>query len=95
MQKIGEKIRDMAKKRKITITAAKWKQENRREADKIINLYLMCTIWALHTREGFGKKRLDRVCRGITEVANDIAAGRLTPEDIRRTVAEETGFEEV
>lgn len=53
----------------------------------------MCTIWALHTGEGFGRKRLERVCNAIVETADDIAAGRLTAEDIRKTIAEETGFE--
>lgn len=82
-----------SKKRKVTVTAAELEKKSRREANKIIDLYLMCTIWALHTCEGFGRKRLDRVCNAIAETADDIAAGRLTAEDIRRTVAEETGFE--
>ena len=82
-----------SKKRKVTVTAAELEKKSRREANKIIDLYLMCTIWALHTGEGFGRKRLDRVCNAIAETADDIAAGRLTTEDIRRTVAEETGFE--
>lgn len=82
-----------SKKRKVTVTAAELEKKSRREANKIISVYLMCTIWALHTGEGFGRKRLDRVCNAIAEAANDIAAGRLTAEDIRRTVAEETGFE--
>ena len=82
-----------SKKRKVTVTAAELEKKSRREANKIIDLYLMCTIWALHTREGFGKKRLDRVGNAIAEIADDIAEGRLTAEDIRRTVAEETGFE--
>ena len=81
------------KKRKVTVTAAELEKKSRREANKIIDLYLMCAIWALHTCEGFGRKRLDRVCNAIAETADDIAAGRLTAEDIRRTVAEETGFE--
>lgn len=83
----------MNKKRKVTVTAAELEKKSRREANKIIDLYLMCTIWALHTGEGFGRKRLDRVCNAIAETADDIAVGRLTAEDIRRTVAEETGFE--
>lgn len=83
----------MRKKRKITVTAAELEKRSRKEAEKIIDLYLMCTIWALHTGEGFGRERLDRVCDAIAETANDIVAGRLTAEDIRRTVAEETGFE--
>lgn len=82
-----------SKKRKVTVTAAELEKKSRREANKIIDLYLMCTIWALHTGEGFGRKRLDRVCNAIAETADDIAVGRLTAEDIRRTVAEETGFE--
>lgn len=82
-----------SKKRKVTVTAAELEKRSRKEAGKIIDLYLMCTIWALHTGEGFGRKRLDRVCNAIAETADDIAAGRLTAEDIRRTVAEETGFE--
>lgn len=82
-----------SKKRKVTVTAAELEKKSRREVNKIIDLYLMCTIWALHTGEGFGRKRLDRVCNAIAETADDIAVGRLTAEDIRRTVAEETGFE--
>jgi hypothetical protein len=82
-----------SKKRKVTVTAAELEKRSRKEAGKIIDLYLMCTIWALHTGEGFGKKRLDRVCNAIAEIADDIAEGRLTAEDIRRTVAKETGFE--
>lgn len=82
-----------SKKRKVTVTAAELEKKSRREVNKIIDLYLMCTIWALHTGEGFGRKRLGRVCNAIVETADDIAAGRLTAEDIRRTVAEETGFE--
>lgn len=82
-----------SKKRKVTVTAAELEKKSRREVNKIIDLYLMCTIWALHTGEGFGRKRLDRVCNAIAETADDIVAGRLTAEDIRRTVAEETGFE--
>lgn len=82
-----------SKKRKVTVTAAELEKKSRREANKIIDLYLMCTIWALHTGEGFGRKRLDRVCNAIAETADDIVVGRLTAEDIRRTVAEETGFE--
>ena len=82
-----------SKKHKVTVTAAELEKKSRREANKIIDLYLMCTIWALHTGEGFGRKRLERVCNTIVETADDIAAGRLTAEDIRRTVAEETGFE--
>ena len=82
-----------SKKRKVTVTAAELEKKSRREANKIIDLYLMCTIWALHTGEGFGWKRLDRVCNAIAETADDIAAGRLTAEDIRKTIAEETGFE--
>ena len=82
-----------SKKRKVTVTAAELEKKSRREANKIIDLYLMCTIWALHTGEGFGRKRLKRVCNAIVETADDIAVGRLTAEDIRRTVAEETGFE--
>ena len=82
-----------SKKRKVTVTAAELEKKSRREANKIIDLYLMCTIWALHTGEGFGRKRLDRVCNAIGETADDIAAGRLTAEDIRKTIAEETGFE--
>lgn len=82
-----------SKKRKVTVTAAELEKKSRREANKIIDLYLMCTIWALHTGEGFGRKRLERVCNAIAETADDIAAGWLTAEDIRHTVAEETGFE--
>lgn len=82
-----------SKKRKVTVTAAELEKKSRREANNIISVYLMCTIWALHTGEGFGRKRLDRICNAIAETANDIAAGQLTAEDIRRTVAEETGFE--
>ena len=82
-----------SKKRKVTVTAAELEKKSRREANKIIDLYLMCTIWALHTGEGFGRKRLDRVCNAIAETADDIAAGRLTAGDIRKTIAEETGFE--
>ena len=76
-----------SKKRKVTVTAAELEKKSRREANKIIDLYLMCT------GEGFGRKRLERVCNAIAETADDIAAGWLTAEDIRRTVAEETGFE--
>lgn len=83
----------MSRKRKITMTAAELEKRSRKEAGKIIDLYLMCTIWALHTGEGFGRKRLDRVCNAIAKTADDIAAGRLTAEDIRKTIAEETGFE--
>ena len=83
----------MNRKRKITVTAAELEKRSRKETHKIIDLYLMCTIWALHTREGFGRKRLERVCNAIVETADDIAAGRLTAEDIRKTIAEETGFE--
>ena len=83
----------MNRKRKITVTAAELEKRSRKETHKIIDLYLMCTIWALHTGEGFGRKRLGRVCNAIVETADDIAAGRLTAEDIRKTIAEETGFE--
>lgn len=83
----------MNRKRKITVTAAELEKRSRKETHKIIDLYLMCTIWALHTGEGFGRKRLDRVCNAIAETADDIAAGRLTAEDIRKTIAKETGFE--
>ena len=83
----------MSKKRKITVTAAELEKRSRKETHKIIDLYLMCTIWALHTGEGFGRKRLERACNAIVETADDIAAGRLTAEDIRKTIAEETGFE--
>lgn len=83
----------MSKKRKIAVTAAELEKRSRKETHKIIDLYLMCTIWALHTGEGFGRKRLERVCDAIVETADDIAAGRLTAEDIRKTIAEETGFE--
>ena len=82
-----------SKKRKVTVTAAELEKKSRREANNIISVYLMCTIWALHTGEGFGRKRLDRVCNAIAETADDIAAGRLTAEEIRKTIAEETGFE--
>ena len=83
----------MNRKRKVTVTAAELEKRSRKETHKIIDLYLMCTIWALHTGEGFGRKRLERVCNAIVETADDIAAGRLTAEDIRKTIAEETGFE--
>lgn len=83
----------MNRKRNITVTAAELEKRSRKETHKIIDLYLMCTIWALHTGEGFGRKRLERVCNAIVETADDIAAGRLTAEDIRKTIEEETGFE--
>ena len=83
----------LSKKRDIAVTAAELEKRSRKETHKIIDLYLMCTIWALHTGEGFGRKRLERVCNAIVETADDIAAGRLTAEDIRKTIAEETGFE--
>ena len=81
------------KKRKITITRSQWKKESLKQADAVTNICMLCIIWHLHNTEGFGKKRLSRVCEGIVEIAEDIAEGRLTPDDIRNTIAEETGFE--
>lgn len=56
------------------------------------DLYQMIALWALHNSEGFGEKRLARVLEAMDVVAEDIMARRLSTDDIRQTLEEETGL---
>lgn len=69
--------------------------QERITAKRIVDLCMLCTMWALRNKENYGKKRLERVHKEILAVTTDILERRLTPEDIQRTLAEETGFEVV
>ena len=54
-------------------------------------LALFCLV--LHDKFGFGKKRLTIVISYAIEMFNDVGDGRLTFDDMRQALKEETGIE--
>ncbi len=69
------------------------KEEATQKAVDTLLIEIMCiSIWALHNRFKWGSVRLQRFLDEFFEAEKDLEDGRISFEDIKKTVEEETGL---
>lgn len=69
------------------------KEEATQKAVDTLLIEVMCiSIWALHNRFKWGPVRLQRFLDEFFETEKDLEDGRISFEDIKKAVKEETGL---
>lgn len=69
------------------------KEEATQKAVNILLVEVICiSVWALHNRFGWGPVRLERFLNEFFETEKDLEDGRISFEDIKKTVKKETGL---
>lgn len=67
------------------------KEEATKKAVNTLLVEVMCiSVWALHNRFGWGSVRLERFLNEFFETEKDLEDGRISFDDIKKTVEEET-----
>lgn len=69
------------------------KEEATKKAVNTLLVEVICiSVWALHNRFGWGPVRLERFLNEFFETEKDLEDGRISFEDIKKTVKKETGL---
>ena len=68
------------------------KEERKKMLDFAVSYYTAALSMVLHDKWGFGHDRLVRVIEQINEMYEDLLMDRLSVDDIRTAIYEETGL---
>lgn len=69
------------------------KEEATKKAVNTLLVEVICiSVWALHNRFGWGPVRPERFLNEFFETEKDLEDGRISFEDIKKTVKKETGL---